>query len=279
MSKILIVLIAVAMLFTASYSFAAWDYESELAQEQKGLKKLDAEIAQLKKKFNKIKADYVKADMKLRQELQRQKKTLADTGGDKDMHKTLVTDGKKKQAALRADYYAKKDPLSKKLHQVKIQHRDTRRKIKILERKIKRISEGYADDSKYIEEIEGLKEKLADERKSYEVSLENLESETDDKLASLIGKEQKEADRKQILTDAKAKKVDLLKAYSAKKAALKAKIREAQKAQRTLVQKNRQKKMAERAKKSRETVHAQKAKVPEDTAAAGAPACNFGPKG
>lgn len=255
--KIFTAIIILAFILS-SYSFGAQDEQTELAAQKEELSELSKKIDALNEKIKQLKLEYIKAEKQLQREVAEKTCTLTEKEKEQKSNKEIVRKAREKQAELRKDYYCKKRPLAGEMNKLKITHRECGHKIKKLERKIKEIQEGKGPDYEYEEQIRPLKQELAELKEGLNDALVKLQNETDEKLAALTDKEHRARARKQILSEAKEKELELWQEYSKKKEIIVAKIDKAKAAY-------------------RERLRQRRAKRRQEQQSGGGPSCNFGP--
>jgi len=180
------VFFAFALVFAIALNASAdHPYGKELAQKSQQLEDLDAKIAQTKQQISDVIEGYKQADLALRQSLIKREKELTDTQGPDYAHGVIVTEGKEKQAALRADYYSKKKPLAKKLYALKEEQVLIKRSVKKMQHQIDRIGEGKFVNFALEEKIKGLKVQISALDDEYLQQKHDLKKDIEGKVGTL----------------------------------------------------------------------------------------------
>jgi chromosome segregation ATPase len=241
MFKKIVTVLVMVIFISASGLLAATkqDYEEKLSIEQKNVEELSAQIKDLNKQLSRLAKEYGDADIALRMDIKKKQDAMIKEVGEEAAKRATIQESKERSAQLRKDYHEKKAPLAKQINSLKTALAVSKRNIKIYERKLDKIKEGFIEDESYEETINDLKLKLQQNRDSYHQSLADLENDTNQKLAALEGKDMKEQQRKAILSQAKAQEVALFKDYGSKKAAIKKQIEDITKDYRKRLNENR----------------------------------------
>lgn len=216
-------------------------YEKDLDRNQKTLIDLEERISRKKTRLKALSKEYNDADMALRMEFINAKKAPAGKELDKQSKKLLIRKAKADQNALRKDYYDKKKPFADRLSELNKMVYQAKRNIKMLEKKLDKISEGYVDNDKYQEEIASLKQELETARSEYNQSLLGIKEQVINDIASISDLSRKSKISKKIKTEAKEKEHKLLKEYQSKKIKIRDKITAAKKENKLLIEKAREK--------------------------------------
>lgn len=258
MLKKLLVIIIISAFVSTPYSFNAHGCEAELSAQKEKLENLSKEIEASKEKIKQVKLEYIESQKQLQKEVAEKTSALTETKRESS-RKEILKKSKERQAELRKLYYQKKKPLTAEMHKLKLAHRQCRHKIKELEKMIQDIKEGGGPDYEYIEQMNDLRQELAELRDKHKKALAKLQNEVDAKIAALVDKEHRAKARKQILTDAKDKELRLHQDYSKEKELIAARMDKAKAAHR--------KRMKERRELRKE----------EEKVQGKGPSCNFGP--
>jgi len=217
------------------------EYQKELSQNQKQLVQLEKEITAQKHKLDKLSKEYNDADMALRLELINAKKTSAGKELDKRAKKLHIRKSKAGQEALRDDYYTKKKPLAKELDVFNKKHHKTEKRIKTLEKKLDKISEGYVDNDEYEKQLASLKSELDTARSEYKKALLDIKEKVANDIATISDKSKKSKISRDIRSESKIKEHKLFKEYQSTKIEIKERISEIKKKNKQVIEREREK--------------------------------------
>ena len=250
MVKKLLVLAVVFAFFVPNICLAKpySEYQKELSQNQKQLVQLDKEITVEKRKLDKIADEYNDADMALRLELIKGKKTSAGKELDKKAKKLHIRKSKADQAELRNDYYTKKKPLAKELDVLNKKHHKTEKRIKALEKKLDKISEGYVDNDEYEKQLASLRSELDTARSEYKKALLDIKEKVTNDIAAISDRSKKSKISRDIRSEAKIKEHKLFKEYQSTKIEIKERISEIKKKNKQIIERAREKAKAKQKK-------------------------------
>jgi len=233
-------------------SFASKDYALELKQEQKKLIKFTAQIATEKKKLKKLAKEYEGADKAMRQRLLKDKSSISK--------KEFIRESKMEQEKLRSNYYKNKRPLANEYDRLKRESATCKKIIKRLTKKIDRIAND-PDSEAYKTEIKKLKNRISERKEERNNAITGVRENADREIAAITDMSKKSAIKKQILSDAKDKELELRKEYAADKAVIVAEIDAARSKYKNNLTLWRMKKNAERREEQLKKIAAKQKKI------------------
>jgi len=258
MLKKTLCVIAAIMLCGAVVSLASQDYAAELRQEQKRLEELTKQLSAQKEKLKKLADEYEKADMSMRQQLLEDKQNM-----DK---KEFIRKSKLEQEELRDNYFKNKKPLKAEYNKLKIDYHTCKKRIKILTKKIDRLSDD-PDSEKYNAQAQKLKDELTQRKQILDNAIAEVRENADMQIAAITDMSNKSAIKNQILSDARDKELALRKEYVADKEQIVKKMDKARAEYKNSLRAWRMRKEAERKAKQLKDVTEQKENLESRVAA------------
>ncbi len=252
MIRKVLTLVLVLIFCVPVISFAAKDYVTELKQEQKKLVKLTAQITAEKKKLKKLAKVYEGDDKAMRQQLFKDKSSISE--------KEFIRESKMEQAKLRSNYYKNKKPLAIEYDRLKREHRVCKKIIKRLTKKIDRLAND-PDSEAYEAEIKKLKNRIRARKEKRDNAVTEVRKNADMEIAAITDMSKKSTIKKQLLSDAKEKELELRKEHAADRAAFVAKIDAARSEYKNNLKLWRMKKETERKEEKLKKIAAQRKKA------------------